>query len=45
MEYIQEALKYGASGYLLKDSSYDLIYEGIKAAIKGNIVVHPEIAE
>jgi len=45
MEYIQEALKYGASGYLLKDSSYDLIYEGIKAAIKGNIVVHPEIAD
>ena len=44
MEYIQEALKYGASGYLLKDSSYDLICEGIKAAIKGNIVVHPEIA-
>lgn len=44
MEYIQEALKYGASGYLLKDSSYDLIYEGVKAAIKGNIVVHPEIA-
>ena len=45
IEYIQEALKYGASGYLLKDSSYDLIYEGIKAAIKGNIVVHPEIAD
>lgn len=32
IEYIQEALKNGASGYLLKDSSYDLIYEGIKAA-------------
>lgn len=44
MEYIQEALKYGASAYLLKDSSYDLIYEGIKAAMKGNIVVHPDIA-
>ena len=24
-EYIHEALKYGATGYLLKDSSYDLI--------------------
>lgn len=34
-EYIHEALKYGASGYLLKDSSYDLIYEGIKVAVKG----------
>jgi len=43
-EYIHEALKYGASGYLLKDSSYDLIYEGIKASMKGNVVVHPEVA-
>ncbi|WP_315116396.1 response regulator transcription factor [uncultured Clostridium sp.] len=43
-EYIHEALKFGASGYLLKDSSYELIYEGIKAAIKGNVVVHPEVA-
>ena len=43
-EYIHEALKFGASGYLLKDSSYDLIYEGIKAAMKGNVVVHPEVA-
>lgn len=44
IEYIQEALKNGASGYLLKDSSYDLIYEGIKAALMGNIVIHPDIA-
>lgn len=44
IEYIQEALKNGASGYLLKDSSYDLIYEGIKAAISGNIVIHPDVA-
>lgn len=42
-EYIEEALKNGASGYLLKDSSYDLIYGGIKAVIKGNVVVHPDI--
>ncbi|GKU25923.1 response regulator transcription factor [Clostridium folliculivorans] len=42
-EYIEEALKNGASGYLLKDSSYDLIYGGIKAAFGGNIVVHPDI--
>lgn len=42
-EYIEEALKNGASGYLLKDSSYDLIYGGIKAAIGGNVVVHPDI--
>lgn len=44
IEYIQEALKNGASGYLLKDSSYDLIYEGIKAALMGNIVIHPDVA-
>lgn len=43
-EYIHEALKYGATGYLLKDSSYDLIYEGIKASLKGSVVVHPQVA-
>ncbi|MGG7178278.1 response regulator transcription factor [Clostridium paraputrificum] len=43
-EYIQEALKYGAFGYMLKDSSHDVIYEGIKTAYKGNMVVHPEVA-
>ncbi len=43
-EYIQEALKYGAFGYMLKDSSHDVIYEGIKTAYKGNMVVHPDVA-
>lgn len=43
-EYIQDALKYGAFGYMLKDSSHDVIYEGIKTAYKGNMVVHPEVA-
>jgi DNA-binding NarL/FixJ family response regulator len=43
-EYIHDALNYGASGYLLKDSDYEVIYEGVKAAYKGNIVVHPDIA-
>jgi len=43
-KYIQDALKFGASGYLLKDSSYDLIHGGIRAAYDGNIVVHPEVA-
>ncbi|MHB9943337.1 DNA-binding response regulator [Clostridium sporogenes] len=43
-EYIHEALKFGASGYLLKDSSNELIYEGIKACVKGNVVVHPDVA-
>ncbi|NKF06703.1 response regulator transcription factor [Clostridium gasigenes] len=44
LEYIHEALKYGASGYLLKDSDYDLIYEGIKGCFKGNVVINPEVA-
>lgn len=44
VQYIHEALKYGASGYILKDSDYDLIYEGIKACIKGNVVINPEVA-
>lgn len=43
-EYIHEALRYGASGYLLKDSSYDVIYEGVKSVYKGNVVVHPDVA-
>ncbi|MBC8059722.1 MAG: response regulator transcription factor [Clostridiaceae bacterium] len=43
-EYIHDALKHGASGYLLKDSDYDLIYEGIKACLKGNVVINPEVA-
>lgn len=42
-EYIEQALENGASGYLLKDSSYDLIYGAIKAAYGGNVVVHPDI--
>lgn len=43
-EYILDAMKYGVSGYLLKESSYDLIYEGIKSIYLGNVVVHPDIA-
>ncbi len=43
-EYIQEALKHGAFGYMLKDSSHDVIYEGIKTAYMGNMVVHPDVA-
>lgn len=42
-EYIHEALKNGACGYILKDSDYDLIYESIKACMKGNVVVHPDV--
>jgi DNA-binding NarL/FixJ family response regulator len=37
-------MKYGASGYLLKDTSYDSIIDSIKSVYNGSIVVHPEIA-
>ena len=42
-EYITEALGYGASGYLLKDSSPDKIYEAVKGAYAGNIVINPDV--
>lgn len=45
IEYIQDAMRYGASGYLLKDSDYDLIYQSIKAAHQGNVVIHPNVAD
>ena len=44
-EYIKSALNYGAFGYMLKDSSHNVIYEGVKAAFMGNMVVHPEVAD
>jgi DNA-binding NarL/FixJ family response regulator len=44
-EYIHTALKNGASGYLLKDSSSDRIYEAIKSVNIGNIAMTPQIAQ
>lgn len=44
-EYIYDALGFGASGYLLKDISHDIILEGIKSVYRGNVIMHPEIAE
>lgn len=43
-EYIKEALSYGAFGYMLKDSSHEVIYNSIKSANSGNMVIHPEAA-
>ncbi len=42
--YIHDALHYGASGYLLKDSSHEVIYESIKSTLTGNVIFHPEVA-
>lgn len=44
-EYIRDALKEGASGYLLKDSSYDRIADGIRSAVAGNTVFHPNVVQ
>lgn len=44
-EYIFDALRAGASGYLLKDTSPDIIIEAIKGVYKGSVIMHPKIAE
>ena len=44
-EYIVEAMQYGASGYLLKSSSYEAIYDGIKVALSGKVVMDATVSE
>ncbi|TCZ79507.1 response regulator transcription factor [Paenibacillus albiflavus] len=44
-EYIIEALRNGASGYLLKNIPPDQIIDGIKTIHKGSLLIHPEIAK
>lgn len=43
-EYIIGAMRYGASGYMLKDTSHERIFEAIKGVYSGNIIMHPEVA-
>lgn len=43
-EYIFEALKEGASGYLLKDASPDTIAGAIRAVHRGGAPIQPEVA-
>ncbi|WP_342563277.1 response regulator transcription factor [Paenibacillus sp. FSL R7-0345] len=43
-EYIIEALRGGASGYLLKNIPPDRIIQGIKTVHQGNMLIHPDIA-
>ena len=38
------ALRAGASGYILKDVEPDQLVEAIRSAYKGNIQLHPDIA-
>ena len=44
-EYIKEAIKNGASGYILKNQSSDSIIESIRAVYKGTIVLEEEVAQ
>lgn len=43
-KYIKNAINFGASGYLLKDSSDDVLYEGIRSSYYGNIVLDKNVA-
>lgn len=43
-EYIIEALRNGASGYLLKNIPPDRIIQGIKTVHEGSMLIHPDIA-
>ncbi|MDE1548436.1 response regulator transcription factor [Jeotgalibaca caeni] len=43
-EYIHTALQFGASGYLLKDSTPEAIYNGIKTVLSGNTVFHADVS-
>ncbi len=43
-EYIVQALKNGASGYLLKNISPDKIIENIKIVHSGNMIIHSDVA-
>ena len=43
-EYITEAMNYGASGYLLKDSTPESIAEAIQVAMASKIVLDPSIS-
>lgn len=43
-EYIFEAIKYGASGYLLKDASPGKIIEAIRDVYKGGAQMQPQVA-
>ncbi|MCW6674612.1 response regulator transcription factor [Aerococcaceae bacterium NML171108] len=44
-DYTTQAMQCGASGYLLKDSSHEAIYDGIKVALSGKIVMDSTVSE
>lgn len=44
-EYVREAFRYGAKGYILKDSSFIELEFAIKSVYEGNIYISPKIAQ
>jgi len=44
-EYIQEALRMGASGYILKESSYNELITGVRTVLSGKIYLSPDVSE
>lgn len=44
-EYIIQALKNGASGYMLKNTPSSVIREQIKLVYDGTMLIHPQVAE
>lgn len=44
-EYIKEAIKNGAEGYILKNQSSDSIIEGLRAVYKGNTVFEKDVVK
>ena len=43
-EYIKEALKHGASGYILKSQPAESIVETLRAVARGNMVLEADVA-
>ena len=43
-EYVFDALRAGALGYLLKDAAPDVLYHAIRAAARGESVLQPSVA-
>lgn len=44
-EYIQEALRSGASGYILKESGHDELRAAIRTVLSGRVYLSPEVSE
>lgn len=44
-EYLSKAMKYGASGYLLKDNDHEVLLDGIKLACKDKIILDNRVSQ